>query len=180
LEGDEVTSAEGMSDDEVDWPDLGDFSPEEWAAYVGAPPDWYYPLVGRVATRMGLAERLTAEAALELHQPSYTFRDVIFWLESSHRLEVLTKLVSGRNGPLDELVRQLGPARARRNAIVHVWVGWHDTEDPIDPAGWHFVYPRSGKHVYLNQEEAQASMEADLNYIDDLVDRLSKLLNDLQ
>jgi hypothetical protein len=159
-------------------PDLGDGNGADfdWDAVIGDPPEWYYPLVGRVAVTTGGLERRFAQAALQLlGWTSDTGGDLAFWLASSAKLTTLLSAAKGLHPSLDDLARELPPAWRSRNEIVHVSTGWHDWDEPGEPSGWHYEHPRTGKTVYLDQPGTRPAMERALATIADLDQRVWEL-----
>lgn len=127
----------------------------------GEEPAWYYPLVGKVAIAAGNLEHEAVAAALCLHQGmTWGSRDLSFWLSSTTRMDTLFQLLKGTHPQFDALVSELPDARRRRNAIVHVAVGWHEFASEQDPGGWHYMNARDGSTVYLT-EQVRQQMEAD-------------------
>lgn len=142
-DGQRVTELPDPLDDEVqimrfvDWPEM---TPEQLDVYIGTPPGWYYALVGRIATVMGGIEQDMVELAYEFVQPQYNYYEVLEQLESAATMKALFKRVG--DGRFAVLLGRFWEARQRRDALVHVFVAWHDYEGPDEPAGWHFVNPR--------------------------------------
>lgn len=157
----------------VDLPSDHDF---DIGAYIGEPPEWYLPLVGRVAVATGGLERTATRAALHLLGWSATRGgDLGFWISSSGRLRTLLDAAHGLSMEFDALARELNKAWESRNQIVHVATGWHDFESPDEPSGWHYENPRSRSRVYLNDPGTQPGLERVLASIVDLDDRMWRL-----
>lgn len=157
----------------VDLPSNDDF---DFDAMVGEPPEWYFPLVGRVAVATGGLERTAARAALHLLGWSETRGGELgFWISSSARLRTLLDAAKGISSEFDALAKELTKqAWESRNQIVHVATGWHDWESPDEPSGWHYENPRSGSRVYLDDPGTRPALERVLATIVDLDDRMWK------
>jgi hypothetical protein len=158
--------------EEGDWDDVWEsvepMTPEDWDAVIGEPPDWYFPLVGRIAVATGGLERRLAETALRLlGWPQERGGDLFYWLESSARLGTLLGRAQGGSPAFDDLSERLPTMRGKRNEAVHVATGWHDWDSPEEPSGWHYEHPRSRTRVYLNAQ-AQAALERVLKESSDL------------
>lgn len=161
-----------MSDDSA-WDEaFTSFDPADWEDIIGEPPDWYFPLIGRIAIATGGLERRYADTALRLLGWSQERGgDVYYWLSSTSRLKTLLGAANGLSPTFDELARESNKAWEKRNAAVHVATGWHDFEAPDQPSGWHYEQPRSKKRVYLNNG-AREALEAILASIEDLDQRV--------
>ena len=172
-----------MSDHEIDAPSLwdraegllprtadGDY---DWDALIGEPPEWYFPLVGRVAVATGGLERRFAQAALRLLDwPPDRGGELTFWLFSSTRLRTLLDAAHGLRPDFDELAKGLHRAWTLRHRVVHVATGWHDWDAPDEPSGWHYEHPRSGERVYLDAADARPALEQVLATITSLDQRV--------
>lgn len=131
---------------------------------MGEPPDWYYPLVGRVATETGLLEHWVVMTALHLAERPDTDSEAAFWSSENGRIRILLDLVKGKDEYFDKLARRLlQEAAVRRNRIVHATVMWADVDDPNGPHGWYAHHPRSGPQWLT--PEAQEAMVVDLQFI---------------
>lgn len=166
-----------MSQDESEWSSLWDEVTSEadfdWDSIIGEPPEWYYPLVGRVAVATGGLERRLAEAALKLLAwPQARGGDLTFWSSSSGRLRTLLDAARGLSSEFDGYASELPAASAMRNKIVHVATGWHDWEEPLEPSGWHYLNPKDGNRVYLDNRDTRPAMEAALAVIEGLDGRV--------
>src|SRR4051812_37840266 len=158
-----------MSDDLDGGPSLWDQfwesseTPEE--DYIGEPPDWYYPLVGKIAVATGGLERRFAQTAVRLLEwrPN-AGGDVSFWLSSGQNLRTLIGAAKGLDPGFDALAGGVSTAWRRRNEIVHVSTGWHDWDSPDEPSGWHYEHPRSSRRVYLTAA-AKGALEQALEEI---------------
>ena len=137
------------------------------ARYIGAPPGWYHPLVGRVATGTARLEHYVALAALVLlERPS---DEAAFWSYDTGRLRTLIELVKGEDDAFDALCKQKGrvdQARARRNRIVHAAVFWVEVDDPDEPHGWYFQHPRTDGPVWLETRDAQRTLQTELVFVE--------------
>jgi len=152
----------------------------DWDAIIGEPPEWYYPLVGKVAVTMGGLERSFAETALFiLKWPSDRGGHLTFWLQSTARLRTLLAAAKGLLPEFDSLVKELDQAMAHRNEVVHVSTGWHDWEEPDAPSGWHYEHPRTGQRVYLDAPDTKPALERALATIADLDGRVWRLYRSL-
>lgn len=82
-----------------------------------APPAWFYPLVGEVASQAVLMELCMTEAALLLTESTKNPRDVI---AASHQIiAAMDSVPQGRSHPFDLLRPAFEVARNELNAIVH-------------------------------------------------------------
>lgn len=92
-----------------------------------APPAWFYPLVGEVASEAVLLEFYMAQVALSLTGIDETAREVI---RSSGRLRTVLKAARGRDERFDDLVADFQPLRDERDSIVHAMLWWYDADGP--------------------------------------------------
>ncbi len=173
-----------MSDDIPEGPsiftDFGIPTEQDWDAIIGEPPEWYFPLVGRIAVATGGLEREMAQTALHLLAwPEGQGGDLAFWLHSNGRLRTLLDAAKGLNADFDRLVTELPDAWSLRNQVVHVATGWNDWEGPDEPSGWHYDHPRSKQPVYLDSPATRPALQKVLETITDLDRRVWDLYRSL-
>lgn len=167
------------------WDEVGAFLDSannlDWDTIVGEPPEWYYPLVGKVAVATAGLERRLAETALHLLQwPADSGGNVSFWLSSSTQLRTLLRAAPGLLPEFDQLAAELRTAWKQRNEVVHVSTGWDDWEAPEDPSGWYYEHPRSGQRVYLDEPSIKPQLERVLHGIAALDQRVWDLCQSLR
>ncbi|MGY1736861.1 hypothetical protein [Geodermatophilus sp. SYSU D00684] len=138
-----------------------------------APPSWFYPLVGQVASAAVLLEFYMTEVALALTRTDGTPREVI---RSSQRMWQTLRAAAGLDERFDELLRAFQPARNERDAIVHAVLWWYDAEGPYSDR-WEHHHPKTERLTVLDQDEPPEWMVETLHRIRDLTRRAFELSN---
>jgi hypothetical protein len=136
-----------------------------------APPGWFYPFVGEVASAAVLLELYMAKVALALTGRDEDARGVI---TSAGRLWGALEDAEGRDARFDDLLSEFRTARLERDAIVHAVVWWYEADGPYSDY-WEHHHPRSKRVTPLSQHEPAAWMRSSLQQIKDLTQRAFEL-----
>jgi hypothetical protein len=138
-----------------------------------APPGWFYPFVGEVASEAVLLELYMAKVALALTGRDADAREVI---TSSQRLWGALNDAKGRDGRFDAVLSDFQTARDARDAIVHAVVWWFDADGPYGDY-WEHHHPKSNRVTRLSQHEPAEWMTSGLDRIRALTQRAFELSN---
>jgi len=140
-----------------------------------APPAWFYPLVGEVASAAVLLELYVTEVALALTGSQKDARQVI---KSPASMWAALNKAQKRNDRFDDLLRDFQPARDNRDAIVHAVLWWNEADGEYSDY-WEQHHPRTDRHTPLAVDEPPPWMSSALHSIHDLTQRAFELANDL-
>jgi hypothetical protein len=139
------------------------------------PPDWFYPLVGEVASQTVLLELCMTEAALAL---TGTQGDAYELIKSSESMVDFIKSAQGRDERFDQLVMPFHSARNDRNKIVHALLRWQESDgDTTDY--WVHTHPKTKTATILRFDKPPKSMTSALKRIKDTTQAAFDLTNAL-
>ncbi|NEK87540.1 hypothetical protein GCU60_17500 [Blastococcus saxobsidens] len=136
-----------------------------------APPAWFYPLVGEVASDTVLLELCMTEAALELTRTEGDARELI---RSSESMLAIIKAAKDLNDQFDALVPRFHTAREDRNRIVHALLSWREA-DGNEADYWIQHHPKTKREIVLPTDEAPRSMTDALRRIKDVTQQADEL-----
>lgn len=130
-----------------------------------APPAWFYPLVGEVASQAAMLELCMTEAALALIGSTRDPYEMI--KNTGHMLVVIDLAVDKKNERFDQLVDPFHRARGARNRIVHALLQWQESDGEYEDY-WLQKHPKSGAETRLPTSEPPKSMTDALQNIKDI------------
>jgi hypothetical protein len=169
----------GDTEDTPRWDDIFRSSPEldEVAAAYYAnvePPEWFYPLVGRVAVETSSLEYHMARCALQLARGTVPTNEQVYcYIGSAKSLDKLLREVKGDTA-FAELRDEFYEAKNKRNIIVHS-VLWFDEGDGPPFDYWEQYHPKTGRRTILDMKTNRVRMEADFDEIAALCTRAFEL-----
>jgi hypothetical protein len=140
------------------------------------PPDWFYPLVGEVASQTVLLEDWMTRAALAL---TGTKGDHLELIESTRRIDAVIDQAATKGD--EGFGRLLGPfrrARHERNRIVHSLLQWQES-DGEGPDYWSQTHPRSKTETRLPSSKPPQWMTEALQNIKDTTHAAFKLTTEI-
>lgn len=138
-----------------------------------APPSWFYPFVGEVASAAVLLELYMAKVALALTGEDADPRQVI---TSAQKLKRALRDAEGRDPRFDALLSEFQTARDARDAIVHAVVWWFDADGPYGDY-WEHHHPKSDRVTRLSQRGPDQWMTSGLDRINGLTQSAFELSN---
>lgn len=139
------------------------------------PPDWFYPLVGEVASQTALLELCMTEAAMALTD---TQGDAYELIKSSDAMIEFIKSAKGRDDRFDALVMPFQSARNDRNRIVHALLRWQES-DGHTPDYWVHTHPKSKTVTILSGDKPRLSMTGALKRIKETTQAAYELTNEI-
>jgi len=140
------------------------------------PPDWFYPLVGEVASQTVLLELCMTEAALAL---TGTEGDAEELIKSSETMVEFIKSAKGHDDRFDRLVMPFHSARNDRNKIVHALLRWQESDGSTTDY-WVHTHPKTKTATILSFDKPPKTMVAALNRIKDVTQAAFDLTNELR
>jgi hypothetical protein len=127
-----------------------------------APPDWFYPLVGEVASQTVLLELCMTEAALAL---TGTKRDPYELIKYTNQMDaVIATAAATGDERFGRLLDPFHRARDDRNRIVHALLRWQES-DGESSDHWLQTHPRSKTETFLPTRKPPQSMTDALHNI---------------
>ena len=140
------------------------------------PPDWFYPLVGEVASQAARLELCMTEAALALIGSRM---DPYKLIKTTGSMMVVIDLACAENDEkFNELVGPFKQARNDRNAIVHALLEWQESDGEYSDY-WLQRHPRSKTVTILPTSKPPKSMIDALQNIKDTTQAAFELTQDI-
>lgn len=149
---------------------------EAYDAYLEniAPPDWFYPLVGEVASQTVLLELCMTRAALAL---TGTKADPLELIKFTDRMDAVIVAATAKGDErFDRLLEPFRRARHERNRIVHALLQWQESDGEY-PDYWSQTHPRSRMETLLPTKNPPQPMTDALQNIKDTSQAAFELTN---
>lgn len=140
------------------------------------PPDWFYPLVGEVASKTATLELCMTRAAVALLGTQQDPNELI--KDNREIAKVVKQAAKKKDAAFDRLVDPFWRALNDRNRIVHAQLQWEES-DGLTPDHWLQHHPRTNKETWLPTKAAPGWMTAAQQNIEDTTQAAFELTHEI-